>query len=83
MPRSCEFVGESFPRPSVSFSFSFREGDLRFVPPLVIDAGVVSGGVIVRLRFKGEAPIFTPDVPASGVPDREIERDTGVLPRLV
>jgi hypothetical protein len=82
MPRSCEFIGKSFPRPSVSFSFSFREGDLRFVPPLVANAEVASGGIIVRSRFEGEVPIFTPDV-ASGVPNREIERNTGVLPRLV
>jgi len=83
-PPSFEFAGERFPFPSISFSFSSRDGDLRFVPPVVIEAVVEGGGVTVRSRRKGELPIFIP-VLGSGVPDRERERDRdkGVLPRLV
>jgi len=82
---SFESVSESerFPFPVISFEFSSRDGDLRFVPPVVIDADVEGGGgVSVRSRRKGELPVFTPAL-GSGVPDRERDRDKGVLPRLV
>jgi len=45
---SFEFVSERFPFPSISFSFSSRDGDLRFVPPVVIEVDV--GGVTVRIE---------------------------------
>lgn len=68
-----ECLKEGFP----SISFSSHGRNLRFIPA-VAGTDVIGGGVIVAPRRNGEFQIFTP---ASGVPDRERNRNAG--PRLI